>query len=153
MKMRSTAVILLAIVLGVVAYAITGYLARDGHQQPRLLEGRSLAARLQLTAEQLRRIEEINVEFQPQREEIRERRREHLRELMRLLRESPPGRQRIDEKIDEISSVVAEMQRLAVDHMLDVSAELDEEQRERLFELTGEAMCPGAMMGRGHDGG
>ena len=153
MKMRSTLVVLLAIVLGVVAYAITGYFARDGHQHTRLLEEGSLAARLQLTAEQSRRVEEINVEFQRQREEIRERRREHLRELMGLLQESPPSRERIDEKMDEIGSVVAQMQRLAVDHLLDISAELDEGQRERLFELTGEAMCPGAMMGRGHGGG
>lgn len=151
--MRSTLVIILAIVLGVVAYAITGYLARDGHQHPRPLEEESLAARLQLTAEQSRRVEEINVEFQRQREGICERRREHLRELMGLLRESPPSRQRIDDKIDETSSVQAQMQRLAVDHLLDISAELDEGQRERLFELTGEAMCPGAMMGRGHGGG
>ncbi len=152
MKMRSTLVVLLAIVLGVVAYAITGYLARDGNQHPRPLEEEALASRLKLTAEQSRRVEEINVEFQRHREGIRERRRAHLRELMGLLRESPPNRQRIDDKIDETSSVLAEMQRLAVDHMLDISAELDEGQRERLFELTGEAMCPGAMMGRGHGG-
>jgi len=151
--MRSTPAILLAIVLGVVAYAITGYFARVGHQHPRPLEEESLAARLQLTEEQSRRVDQINVEFQRQREEIRERRREHLRELMELLRENPPSRQRIDEKIDETSSVLAEMQRLAVDHLFVFSVELDEGQRERLFELTGEAMCPGAMMGRGHGGG
>lgn len=153
MRTRAIVAIALAIVLGVGAYAITGYFTRDGHKHQQMLRTASLAQTLQLTEGQRDAIEAINVEFQREREEIRERHREHRADLVELLRENPPDRQRIDRKLEEISQSQSEMQRLAVDHLLDVSAELDEQQRERLFELIDEAMCPGAVMGGGRDCG
>jgi Spy/CpxP family protein refolding chaperone len=145
--------IALAIVLGIGAYAVTGYFARDGHKHQQMLRTASLAQALQLSEEQRDAIEAIDAEFQRDRQQIRERHREHRGELLDLLRESPPDRERIDRKIEEISETQVEMQRLAVNHLLDVSAELDDQQREKLFELIDEAMCPGAVMGGGRDCG
>ncbi len=153
MRTRAIVAIALAIVLGIGAYAVTSYFARDTHRHQAMLQAGTLAAKLQLSARQRDAIESINVEFQRQREDIRTRHREHSSELLKLLRESPPDRERIDGKLAEIGELQAEMQRLAVNHLLDVSAELDEQQRERLFELIDEAMCPGAVMGGGRDCG
>jgi Spy/CpxP family protein refolding chaperone len=147
MRTRVIFAIALAAGLGIGAYAITGYLARDTHRHQRMLRTASLAQRLQLSAEQREAIEAVNTEFQRKRDEIRDRHREHRRELVELLQESPPDRERIDGKIEAISELQSQMQRLAVEHLLDVSAELDEQQREQLFELIDEAMCPGSVMG------
>ncbi len=148
MRTRAIVAIALAIVLGVGAYAVTGYLTRDTHRHQRTLWTDSLAQTLQLTTDQRDAIEAINVEFQREREEIRERHRKQRAELVGLLRETPPDRERIDLKLEEISELQAEMQRLAVNHILDVTDELDQQQRERLFELIDEAMCPGEVIGR-----
>ncbi|MFP4250422.1 MAG: Spy/CpxP family protein refolding chaperone [Armatimonadota bacterium] len=147
MRTRAIVAIALAIALGVGAWAVTGYLARDTHRHQRMLQAGTLAEKLDLTATQREAIEAVNIEFQREREEIRDRHREHRWELVDLLRESPPDRERIDGKVEEIGELQTQMQRLAVAHLLDVSAELDEQQRDRLFELIDEAMCPGSVMG------
>jgi len=149
MRTRVIVAIALTIVLGVGAYAITGYLARDTHRHQRMLQAGTLAEKLQLRSEQRDAIAAINTEFQRRRDEIRQRHQEHRGELVGLLRESPPDRERIDRKVEEIGELQQQIQKLAVDHLLDVSAELDEQQRERLFGMINEAMCPGAMMGGG----
>jgi len=150
MRTRAIFAIAAAIVLGVGAYAVTGFFARDGQRHQRMMQAGTLVTKLSLTAEQRAAIEAINVEFQLKREEMRRRHRELRAELVELLRESPPDRERIDRNVEEISRLQAEMQRLAVDHLLDVSTELDDRQRERLFELIDEAMCPGEVLGRRH---
>ena len=153
MRIRVIFAIALAIVVGIGAYAITGYFAHGTHGHQGMLRTDSLAAKLELSEEQRDAIEAINAEFQRDRQKIRERHREHRGELLDLLRESPPDRERIDRKIEEISETQVEMLRVAVNHLLDVSAELDDQQRERLFELIDEAMCPGAVMGGVRDCG
>ena len=147
MRTRVIFAIALAIVLGAGAYAITGYFTRDGHRHQRMLQAGTLAEKLLLMPEQRDAIEAINVEFQRQRDEIRDTHREYRRELVDLLRESPPDRERIDRKVEQIGELQQQMQKLTVDHLLDVSAELDGRQREKLFKLIDEAMCPGAVMG------
>jgi Spy/CpxP family protein refolding chaperone len=147
MRTRAIVVIALAIALGVGAYAVTGYLARHSHRHQRMMQAGTLAEKLQLRPDQRDAIEQINTQFQRRRDEIRDMHREHRRALVDLLRESPPDRERIDGKVEAIGEVQTQMQRLAVEHLLDVSAELDEQQREQLFELIDEAMCPGAVMG------
>ena len=153
MRTRVIFAIALAVVLGIGAYVVTGYVTRDTHRHQRMLRTESLAARLQLTDQQRDAIDTINVEFQREREHIRERHRELRGELLELLRETPPDRERIDMKVEEIGEFQQQMQKLAVDHLLDVSAELNEQQRKKLFELIDEAMCPGAVMGEGRDCG
>ncbi|MFO8078798.1 MAG: periplasmic heavy metal sensor [Armatimonadota bacterium] len=151
MRMRAGVWVVIAIALVVGAYAVTKYSARDTHRHQAMLQSGTLAAKLQLTEGQRDAIEEINEEFQRRREGLRDEHRKQRRELMTLLRESPPDRERIDAKLAEIGEVQAEMQRLAGNHILDVTDQLDDRQRERLFELIGEAMCPGGMMGGGRD--
>lgn len=149
MRLRAIFAIAMAVVLGVGAYALTAHYARDASGPRRILQTQSLAVKLQLTDEQRDAIDAINAAFQRERQQMRDRHRQHRSELLELLRENPPDRERIDDKVEEISQLQQQMQRLAVSHIIDVSAELDDNQRERLFTLIDEAMCPGSVMGGG----
>jgi len=149
MRPRLVLVIVLAAVVGVGAWALVGHLLSSGRGGPGLLEAGALAAELELNAQQQERIAAINAEFQRQRDEVRARHREQRMELVRMLRATPPDREQIDAQLTEIGGLQARVQRLAVDHMLEVAAELDAGQRERLFELVEASMCPVAGMGLG----
>lgn len=149
MRMRAAVSVVIVIALGIGSYAIAGYMARERDPCPRMMQAGTLAAQLQLSAQQRGRIGTINEQFQHRREALRGEQRAQRRELMTRLRERPPDRERIDEQIRRISETQAAMQRLAVEHILDVGAELDERQSERFFELIDEATCPGAVMGEG----
>lgn len=149
MRFRAAAVIMIALALAFGAYFLIAHVVPKQPRYQGLRDAALLTARLQLTPNQQQRIEQINTDFGQRREELRLQHCEHRRELTILLRQTPSDRQRIAAKLDQAAEVQREMQQLAVNHILDVSAELDEEQRERLFALIDEAMCPGPALGRG----
>lgn len=147
MRVPVIVLIVLAILVGAGAYFAADYWAGDNHPHPTTMHDKSIHERLELTPDQQRRIQQIHAEFRSRRAKLGERHRDCRGELLELLQQQPPDRGRINEKIEQISALQKNMQKEAVEHILKVAAELDASQRERLFELLDEAMCPGAMMG------
>jgi Spy/CpxP family protein refolding chaperone len=137
--------------LGLCAYALVSRILEQRRTGLSPSDAGVLAYRLQLRHDQQERIGQITAEFHQEREAMRLVHREHRRELVFLLGQTPPDRKRIAQKLDEAGDIQREMQQLAVNHVLDVSAQLDEEQRERLFALIDAAICPGEVLGRGGD--
>ncbi len=149
MRLRAATAIAIALALGFGVYALVGRIVLKEHGHQGLSDAVLLTARLQLSPDQQQRIEQMNADFGQRREKLQSQHRGLRHELLALLRATPPDRERIAAKLDELGQVQTRMQKLAVEHVLAVSAELDEQQRERLFALIDDAMCPGAMMGHG----
>lgn len=147
MKMRGIVVFLLAAVVGVAAFLAVGHWLGERQPHTDTCQAGSLGTRLNLSPDQETKIEAINAEFREERANIRARHARHRKELINLLQQSPPDRELIDKEIERINKLQKKMQHQAVDHILDVASELDDEQKKQLFELLDEAMCPGAMMG------
>ncbi len=149
MRVPVVVLIVLTILVGAGAYFAADYWAGDNHPHPATMHDTSIHERLDLTPDQQRRIEQVHAKFRSKRIELRERHRDRRSELLELLQQQPPDRERISEKIEQISTIQKKMQQEAIEHILKVASELDASQRGRLFELLDEAMCPGAMMGPG----
>jgi len=88
----------------------------------------------------------------PFRAEIDRRRQEievSRKELVTLMRDQKPDKKTIDATIKEISGKQEEMQRMIVDHMLEIKSSLDEGQQRKFFDLiernmagSGQMSCP-----------
>jgi Spy/CpxP family protein refolding chaperone len=107
-----------------------------------------LRRELSLTEDQMTQLEAQRASFDKQIDRIKVKLREKRKALMDELRASAPDTARIDQLIDEIGTLQAEMQKQAIQHMLQEKAMLTPEQREKFFSMFEEYFHRRGMMPR-----
>ncbi len=146
-----------SLVLNLTVFATAGY---HYYQQSRswvspfgkvMEKDKFLFEELSLKPDQLAAMKSKAIPF---RAEIDRRRQEievSRKELVTLMRDQKPDKKTIDATIKEISGKQEEMQRMIVDHMLEIKSSLDEGQQRKLFDLiernmagSGQMACPPA---------
>ena len=91
-------------------------------------KGRGKLGELKLTAEQNGRLKEIRKKYEGRREDILCQMKVKKVEMIKLLRDEKPDRNKIEKKLDEITKLEAERQRLFLDEYFDVREVLTPEQ-------------------------
>ena len=107
---------------------------------------------LNLTELQAKEIEDIRVSFKNEAENIGLKLREKQQELILSMRKENPDKEHIYNLIDEISLIQAELQKQAIEKMLQEKTLLNPNQQEMYFSMCGQRLGYGKMEGRGGRG-
>jgi len=124
------------------------------HERLMMAHCRRIGRMLGLDDEQMRLFEERFAVVAKEREELRERLFKAREELFRLLSSSSPDEAAVFEKVNEISAIQGELEKLDVKRLLQMREVLKPEQRDALMEMLRCRMgprdrCPG-MRGMWH---
>ena len=107
---------------------------------------------LSLSESQKKKIESLDRSFYPRVAKIRTELRERRVELSELLAGSSSSQEKIRDKVSEISSLQAELQREAINHLEEIRSLLTREQEARFFSLIRKRLHPGRSW-KGHKRG
>jgi len=97
---------------------------------------------LSLSEAQERKIESLNKSFHAKVQEIRAKLNQKTAELSELLGEPSPNREKIEAKINEITSLQAQLQRETINHLERIRAVLTPEQQAKFFSLIRKRLRP-----------
>ncbi len=111
-----------------------------------------LSKHIGLPEEKAQRIEEIMTESQEKADELKTALREKRMELADLLHADDPNESVVMAKVDEISTLQGELERLLVQRLLRVHSVLDKEEREKFMKLIRRKMVPGRRRHPFHQG-
>jgi len=118
---------------------------------PRLLKKENLPSSptnflchyLSLSESQKKEIESLDRSFYARIEKIRTELRQRRAELSEVLGDSSPNREKIKDKVSEIASLQAELQRETINHLVEIRSLLTPEQQAKFFSLIGKRLRPG----------
>lgn len=118
---------------------------------PRLLERRGLlpspthfiSRYLSLTESQKKKMESLDQLFRAKLEETRAQLDEKRAELSDMLGASSPDQKKIKDKVSEIASLQAELQRETINHLEEIRSILTPEQEAKFFSLVRKRLHPG----------
>jgi Spy/CpxP family protein refolding chaperone len=96
-----------------------------------------------LSEDKIQRVEAIMTESREKMDELKTALREKRTELADLLHADEPDEATIMAKVDEISALQGELERMLVQRLLHVRSVLDKDERERFMELIRRRMAPG----------
>ncbi len=98
---------------------------------------------LSLSESQKKEMESLDRSFYARIEKIRTELRQRRAELSELLGESPSSQKEITNKVSEIASLQAELQRETINHLVEIRSLLTPEQQTKFFSLIGKRLRPG----------
>lgn len=118
---------------------------------PRLLKkerlpstpGDFLCRYLSLSESQKEKIESLDRSFYARVEKIRTELGERRADLSELLGESPSSQEKIKDKVSEIASLQAKLQRETINHLVEIRSLLTPEQQAKFFSLIRKRLHPG----------
>lgn len=118
---------------------------------PRLLKKETLppspvdfiSSYLSLSESQKKKMGSLDRSFYPRVEKIRTELRQRRTELSELLGQSSSSKEKIRDKVGEITSLQTELQREAINHLVEIRSLLTPEQQAKFFSLIGKRLHPG----------
>jgi Spy/CpxP family protein refolding chaperone len=142
-----------SLILNLTVFATAGY---HYYQQSRtwvspfgkvMEKDRFLFEELSLRPEQLKIMKEGATKFRSVIDGKRNEITAHRKELITLLRQDDPDKKAIAAEVSRVSGIQEQMQAMIAMHLLDMKAELDEEQKKKFLDLIENGMTEGRQTG------
>jgi Spy/CpxP family protein refolding chaperone len=139
-------ILAISLILNISLLSTAGYVyyKQSLHRQPahesELQRGGFLFEELSLKPDQAKALQARALSFHAEIDKKRQAIREKRLLFIDLVRQDPPDKAAIDEAISEINSMQKDMQKIVTTHVLEVKAELDEDQQRKFLSLLQDAM-------------
>ena len=137
---RTIPFLALVILAAAVSYGVSG--RRHSEQPlPRPCSLDSLSGYLSLTPEQQRKVEPMFAELARERADIVNKRDEATRHLVLVLRSDSSTDQQTAEALKAVDAEQSRLRSLTAHHLLHLKSVLDDDQKDKLFDLVSKRLC------------